>query len=221
MTTHILRLFEDRLAPRAVVGPLAAGHRMLHVIEGTLEAGPFACWPGPVRHVAGAPVLTSGPGGVHLLRFELLAADAGAGELDAEGADSRPLLSAEFDLDPSANWLMRCDQVDFPLGGIAYKHVYAGPGIRWLMRGGLRVEAGDHDQTVPPGQAWFEDGPTPVVARASETEETAFLRVSILPADYLGRSSITYVDAADRDKPKMQRYTMHQEIEITLGGGAA
>jgi hypothetical protein len=46
-----------------------------------------------------------------------------------------------------------------------------------------------------------------VYAAASETDETAFVRCMVLPAELLGRSSIAYVRAEDRDKPKRQRYT--------------
>ena len=34
----------------------------------------------------------------------------------------------EVDLDPAAEWLMRCDRVDFEPGGIAYRHTHPGPG---------------------------------------------------------------------------------------------
>ena len=211
MPAYVLSLFEDRLAAGEALGPLSLANRMLHVLEDEATAGTTAITCGKTLHVAGEVELRAGPDGACLLRVEL-----GAG-----GDDGGEVLSAELDLDAERRWILRLDQVDFPLGGIAYEHIHAGPGIRWLVRGQLRVEAGGHETVVRPGEAWFEDGPKPVIARASEAAETGFLRASVLPADYLGRSSLTYVDPADWDKPKLQRYTMHHEVEISLCGERA
>ncbi len=206
MPAYVLSLFEDCLAAGEALGPLPPANRMLHVLEGEATAGTTAIARGETLHMAGEVALRAGPDGARLLRVEL-----GAG---GDGGGGGEVLSAELDLDAAQLWILRLDQVDFPLAGIAYEHIHAGPGIRWLVRGGLRVEAGGHETVVRPGEAWFEDGPTPVIARASEMAETGFLRASVLPSDYLGRSSLTYVDPADQDKPKLQRYTMHLEVEI-------
>ena len=47
------------------------------------------------------------------------------------------LLSAEVALDPATEWLLRCDRVDFPPGGVAYRHTHPGPGIRYLLFGSI------------------------------------------------------------------------------------
>ena len=38
------------------------------------------------------------------------------------------------------DWVVRCDRVDFPPGGVAYRHVHPGPGIRRLLRGELTID---------------------------------------------------------------------------------
>jgi hypothetical protein len=53
------------------------------------------------------------------------------------------------------------------------------------------------------------------VARAAQ-EATSFVRVSILPADIRGRSSILYVDPADANRGKPRRYTVWVDEPITL-----
>lgn len=126
-------------------------------------------------------------------------------ELVPQGSDGA-LLRAELALDPSAGHIVRCDRVDFPPGGVAYLHTHAGPGIRVLLHGRLRVEVAGAAHEHGPGQAWFEAGPDPVFAAASATEPTAFVRCMVLPRDLLGRSSIRYVRPEDADKPKPQRY---------------
>ena len=108
------------------------------------------------------------------------------------------------DLGPG-DWIVRCDRVDFPPGGIAYRHVHPGPGIRRLLHGELTIDRADGAHTYCAGEAWFEDADDPVLATASATEETAFVRVLLLPAEWAGRRTIRYFDPADEEKPKLQR----------------
>jgi quercetin dioxygenase-like cupin family protein len=135
-------------------------------------------------------------GPAHVLAFELVGApSAGA------------LLSAPVELDGEAR-LIRCDRVDFPPGGVAYLHTHQGPGLRVLLHGTIRVDTAGSSHDYGPLQAWFEPGPEPVFAAASETEPTAFVRCMVLPARLRGQSSIRYVRDEDADKPKPQSYTV-------------
>ena len=102
-------------------------------------------------------------------------------------------------------WIVRCDRVDFPPGTVAYRHDHAGPGIRRLLCGELTIESDEGTHTYGAGQAWFEDAGSPVVATASATEATAFVRVLLLPPEWAGRRTIRYLDPADEEKPRRQR----------------
>jgi quercetin dioxygenase-like cupin family protein len=133
-------------------------------------------------------------------------------EYGGEGA----LLSTQVELDPTTVWLMRCDRVDFPPGGVAHRHTHPGPGIRCLLHGSIRIETGGEANEYGPFQAWFESGPEPVLATASPAEETAFVRVLLLPREWEGKRTIAYVDPADEDKPKLQRATVFLERQIAL-----
>jgi quercetin dioxygenase-like cupin family protein len=130
--------------------------------------------------------------------------------LDDEPSDA--LLAAEVEVAPG--WLMRHDRIDFPPGGIAYRHTHPGPGIRYLLHGRLRIEAGGEAHEYGPGGAWFESGPEPVLATASEHEETAFVRVLLLPPEWAGRRTIRYVDPVDEERPKLQRPTVFGEYAV-------
>ena len=66
------------------------------------------------------------------------------------------------------------------------------------------------------GGAWFESGPEPVFAAASASEETAFVRVLILPREWAGKRTIRYVNEEDEDKPKTQRATVFLDEPIEL-----
>jgi hypothetical protein len=113
-------------------------------------------------------------------------------------------------------WLVRCDRVHFPPGGVAYRHVHPGPGIRRLLFGELTIESDEGKRTYGPGEPWFEDAGYPVVATASESEATAFVRVLLLPREWAGKRTIRYLDPADEERPKLQRATVFLEEPIEL-----
>jgi quercetin dioxygenase-like cupin family protein len=131
------------------------------------------------------------------------------GDTEPPGA----LLSAEVELD-AGEWIMRCDRVDFEPGGIAYRHVHPGPGIRYLLFGQITIDSLGAEQTLGPGEAWFERGPDPVLATTAAGEPSAFVRVMLLPAQWAGKRTIAYVDPADADKPKTQRATIFLEQPV-------
>ncbi len=132
--------------------------------------------------------------------------------LDEPPADA--VLSAPVDVRPG--WLMRHDRVDFPPGGIAYRHTHPGPGIRYLLHGSLRIDSAGATHEYGPGEAWFESGPEPVLATASETGDTAFVRVLLLPPEWEGKRTVRYVDPDDEERPKTQRATVFLEQPVNL-----
>jgi hypothetical protein len=133
-------------------------------------------------------------------------------ELGGDAAGSK--LSADVELYPSVEWLVRCDRVDFPPGGVAYLHTHPGPGIRCLLFGSIRIDTAGHSATYGQFEAWFERGPDPVFAAASETEETAFVRVMLLPREWEGKRTIRYVNADDAERPRTQRATVLLEAPL-------
>jgi len=121
----------------------------------------------------------------------------------------------ELTSDPGpGDWILRCDRVDFPPGGTAYRHVHPGPGIRRLLFGELTIESPEGTHTYRAGETWLEPAEHPVLATASSTEDTAFVRVLLLPAVWAGRRTIRYLDPADEEKPKLQRVTILLEHPV-------
>ena len=147
------------------------------------------------------PYSLSGP--AHALSFELVPAPS-----------SGALLSAPVELPRGEETLIRCDRVDFPRGGVAYLHTHQGPGMRVLLHGSIRIDTGGRSNAYGPFEAWFEPGPEPVFAAASETEPTAFVRCMVLPGRLRGKSSIRYVRDEDAAKPKPQSYTVFVDEPI-------
>ena len=115
---------------------------------------------------------------------------------------------------PEGEWLLRADRVDFPPGGAAYLHTHPGPGLRVLLKGRIRVDTQGTSHEYGPFEWWYETGPDPVFAAASETEETAFVRVMVLPREWEGKRTIRYVDPGDDEKPKLQRARIYLEVPI-------
>ncbi|HUZ74053.1 MAG TPA: hypothetical protein VMU87_13805 [Stellaceae bacterium] len=218
MASFALRLFTDRLAPGAALTLDGNACRILYVAEGrlTVAAGgtvaalaPDTAWHGT------AASLRAGADGARVLRYEL-----GAGDR-APASDSGLALAAPIGLERERAWLIRCDRVEFPPGGVAYTHTHQGPGIRCLQQGGIRVETAGTVRHYAPGEAWFESGPDPVFAAGSESATTAFVRVMVLPRDYLGRSSIRYVRPEDEGKPRRQSYRIYIDTPVSLPGSPA
>ena len=212
-TAHVLRISRDALEPGGRVA-LAGAPRVLYLVSGAARLDPGdALAPERAWHGDGARVAVAGDPGATVLRWELLR----AGDDGRDDARSVRLLEHPIELDPGRAWLMRCDRVDFEPGGVAWPHRHQGGGIRCLLTGTLEVTIGDGPaRVVRPGGAWFESGREPVLARASATEPTSFVRVSILPREIRGQSSILYVDPRDAARGRPRRYTVWVDEPIDL-----
>jgi len=213
-----LRLTEDRLGPgaRLVLSPMP---RVFYARNGgvwlTAAATTTHLEAGMAWHGVGDAVLVADAPAV-LLRFELIGGARLDGR-DAESSESRRLLEHAIELDPARGWLMRCDRVDFAPGGVALPHGHKGGGIRCLLAGTLEVTVGDRaPRLMLPGDAWFESGREPVLAKASPEMATAFVRVSILPPEIRGQSSIVYVEPADAGKGRPRQYTVYVDEPLVL-----
>jgi hypothetical protein len=220
--TLVLCLNEDRLPASGEPVYLPALERAVYLIEGDVTVeftrGSTNQREGSAWLGGGEIALVPGPSGVRLLRWELAAA-TGAREgaaLSAPSVGSEIKLSAQIELPAGFDWLMRCDRVSFPKGGIAYSHVHQGPGIRYCLEGRIEVETEGRTHSYGPGESWFEPGPTPVRSPTSTEMETTFVRCFILPRGCKGRSSIRYVHPKDAAKPKLQRYKVLGERFIKV-----
>jgi hypothetical protein len=211
-----LRLWEDRLGAGATAAaPVGLANRILYGVEGDATVSGQALRPNTACHSVGPLTIAAGESGARLWRWELMPGQR-ASALVAGTPVSRLVFVQPIDLDPGRRYLIRCDRVDFPLGGVAYSHTHEGPGLRCLLRGRLTVETQGRTMPIRPGEAWFEYGPEPVYAAAAAAELTSFVRVLILPAGLVGKTSIRYVDPADQDKPKTQTYTVFVDQPIDL-----
>lgn len=224
MTTLTLRLYEDTLPAGCPPVFLAAMPRAIYVREGEVtveeDTGSRLLVAAQASVEEGATTLVNGKARTRLWRWEL----SGAGDRAYPSLPSAPStrselkLEADVDLDPRYEWLMRCDRVGFPPGGVALTHVHQGPGIRICMEGEIAIETQGERHSYPAGHAWFELGHAPVLAPTTEDGPTVFVRCFLLPRALKGRSSIRYVLADDAASAKVQQYCVFAERYIHLPG---
>ena len=164
----------------------------------------------------GAIMLKVGSAGATLWRWELITREADFGRpAPGSGIISHEKLAAMLSTVPAGALLLRGDSVAFPPGGCAYLHRHQGPGIRCLIEGGIRIDTHGHSTAYGPGGAWYETGPDGVFAQAAD-RPTRFIRVMILSRAYLGKSSVEYLNEADKAKPKLQSYKIFVDMPIEL-----
>lgn len=219
MTTasYELRLVEDSLHAGAVLElPADGGNRVLYVAHGSISTGGQTFEDDSAWHGRGAARVEAGSTGAALWRFELTKAGAPLVRAGSAAGYTREKLTAPLTWPIADSLLVRADSVAFPPGGCAYLHTHQGPGIRCLIEGGVRIDTNGHSTSYAPGTAWFEAGPIPVFAQAASDRPSRFIRVMILPARLKGMSSIAYVNAEDKDKPKSQSYKIFIDAPIDV-----
>jgi hypothetical protein len=214
----LLRLYEDVFANAAAVS-LPALPRMAFVAHGAIAAGDRVLRGGEAWSGEDAVAFKAGGEGATVWRWELAAAGSGGGAVSGTGVASREKLSAGLDTLPQGPLLLRGDSVAFPPGGCAYLHRHQGPGIRCLIEGGIRIDTDGRSTSYGPGGAWYESGPEPVFAQAAADRATRFIRVMVLPAACLGRSSLEYLNAEDKGKPKTHQYKIFADMPLRLATG--
>lgn len=199
---HTMRLTEVVLA--AGEGAALSAPSALYVAAGALTANGTRLG-ADEGGVFEAPTLEAGESGATVWCYSVQATgqDAPRGTLRLDA----PLQDAAVE----GERLLRLDSVAFPPGGTALLHTHQGPGIRCLLTGTIRIDTHGSSTAYGPGSPWFEAGPEPVFAQADAAIPTRFIRAMVLPVSLAGQSSIRYVNAEDRDRPKSQSYRGYGE----------
>jgi hypothetical protein len=209
----VLSLHEDVLSNGAALA-LSPRARMIFVVHGAVAVGQRELSDGEAWHGEGALELTAGAGGTTCWRWELASQGDGRGAARGTGITSREKLAAPLATLPAGELIWRGDSVGFPPGGCAYLHRHQGPGIRCLIEGGMRIDSDGRSTSYGPGGAWYESGPDAVFAQAATDRPSRFIRVMILPRALIGKSSIQYLNEADKEKPRVQQYKILADAPI-------
>ncbi len=213
-----LRLYEDVLANDAEAS-WPALPRMIFVVHGAVTIADRALSDEDTFGSESAVTARAGSPGATLWRWELAPDDANGAANAGRGVRCQLKLAARLETVPKGALLLRGDSVAFPPGGCAYLHRHQGPGIRCVIEGGIRIDTHGRSTSYGPGGAWYETGPDGVFAQGAN-RPTRFIRVMILPRAYLGKSSIEYLNEADRAKPKSQSYKIYIDMPLTMEAAA-
>ena len=217
MSPH-LSLFEDIYSNGASVS-LPPAPRMMFVVYGEIWISGRSLGESDAWHGVGPALVRAGDAGASVWRWDLT--EGPPFSLTSDGVGSSAKLSASLATLPKGDLLMRGDSVAFPPGGRALTHVHQGPGIRCLIEGGIRIDTQGRSTAYGPGGAWFEGGPEAVFAQAALDRPTRFIRVMILPAALIGKTSIQYVNEADRHRPHSQSYKRFVDAPIAFTSSPA
>ena len=215
----ILRLYEDTFSSGMAAVTLPALPRMIFVVHGVVTIDGKRLGDGEAWHGEGAPTVEPGQDGATLWRYELTAGGSSGQSIGAPGLRSTLKLSALLETIPQGELLLRGDSVAFPPGGCAFLHRHAGPGIRCLLEGGIRIDTHGRSTSYGPGGAWYETGTDPVFAQAAADRPSRFVRVMVLPRALIGKSSFQFVNEEDKPKPRVQQYQVFVDAPITRPGG--
>ena len=209
----VLRLFEDTLANDGAEYSLPARPYMIYVVQGSIAIADRIAQRDQGLSGEAAAHIKGGPEGATLWRWEFAADGSAAAPPTGSAVVSREKFAARLDALPEGPLLLRGDSVAFPPGGCAYLHRHQGPGIRCLLEGGIRIDTHGRSTSYGPGSPWFEAGPEPVFAQATD-RPTRFIRTMILPMAYLARSSVEYLREEDKAKPKSQSYKIYADMPL-------
>lgn len=147
----------------------------------------------------------------HIIRFEITP------DSNTAPTDGNLILSDTFTINDEDS-ILRLDRVTFPANAVAYRHTHPGAGIRYLLSGQLQVAADDHSQLMQSDQAWFEDAYSPVKATAGPEGITEFIRVMVLPNEFLGKPTIKRLNAEDHEKPTLQTNKRYFDLALKFNG---
>ena len=215
-----MRLYEDVLSSAENVEfRLPPLPRFIFIVHGSAKIAGATLNEGEAWQGEAVITVKPGSGGVTCWRWELARGDQGSTTANAPGMTTHEKLTAYLETMPKGELLMRGDSVAFPPGGCAYQHRHQGPGIRCLIEGGIRIDTHGRSTSLGPGGAWYESGPDAVFAQASSDKPSRFIRVMILPRELVGKSSIQYVNEADKDKPRVQQYKIYVDAPIEFARG--
>lgn len=174
-------------------------HRQLIVVHGLIHVNLQTINVEHGVYCSGGGEIAAGPEGAWVWRCDIVADGAAESPLSGEGVFSQVRMKKAIksvDPHPGEKWLFRSDTITMFPGAVLGRHVHDGPGIRCLKFGEFRIESKETTAIYRPSDPWYESGPDdPVIARASATQPTGFVRLMLLPPQWIGRNSVKFIDS--------------------------
>jgi hypothetical protein len=193
-----LNLYHDQIgAEGSTAAPLAPAHRLLFVRHGSVVINGQILNAGEASYCDGPLELKSAGAWSQVWRWELTLPNAAPHLHAGQGVLSSLRMSrviAGLAMLEGTHWLFRLDQITSAAGRIADRHQHPGPGIRCLLEGTFNVQQdAESARDLAPGDAWWETGSDTVVAWSSRQMAAKFLRGMVLPVQWQGKVTGTWL----------------------------
>ena len=193
-----LNFFHDQIVAGGSSAPaLPAAHRLLYVRYGRVVINGQTLNIDEATYCEGPVTLQSAADWSQVWRWELAVPNSTPLLLDGSGVLSSLRMSrviTHLAMLDGSRWLFRLDQIIGAAGRIADRHQHPGPGIRCLLEGTFNVaQDAESARNLFPGDAWWETGPDTVVAWGSHQMAAKFMRGMILPAEWEGKPTATWL----------------------------
>jgi hypothetical protein len=194
----VLNFYHDQIgAEVAAAAPLAPAHRLLYVRHGRAVINGQTMAAGEAIHCDGPLAMKSAGEWSQVWRWELASPNAAPLLHVGDGVLSSLRMSrviTSLAMPEGSRWLFRLDQIISAAGRIADRHQHPGPGIRCLVEGTFNVQQDiESARDLLPGDAWWETGSDTVVAWSSPQMAARFLRGTVLPVDWQGKVTGTWL----------------------------
>jgi len=213
-----LNLYHDQVgAGGAAASPLPAAHRLIYVRHGRVEINGQAINADAAIYCDGPVSMKSAGEWAQVWRWELMPPNVAPILLEGEGVLSSPRMSrviAGLAMAEGTRWLFRLDQIVSAAGRIADRHQHPGPGIRCLLEGTFNVQQdAESHRDLSPGDAWWETGSDTVVAWSSKQMAARFLRGMVLPVEWEGKVTGTWLSG---NTPRPGNWKLYLDRIITV-----
>ncbi len=213
-----LNFYHDQVITGGASSPLPTAHRMIYVRHGSVAVNGQAMKADEAIYCDGAVTLQAAADWSQVWRWELALPNAAPTQLEGNGVLSGLRMShviTHLALIDGSRWLFRLDQITSAAGRIADRHQHPGPGIRCLVEGTFNAEQAGHSaRGLYPGDAWWETGPDTVVAWGSMQMHARFLRGMILPVEWEGKVTGTWLSPAATRRPSNWRLLVDKVIAV-------
>jgi len=212
-----LNFYHDQIGAAGSSAPdLAAGHRLLYVRHGRVAINGVAMSADAAIYCDGPVALQSAGEWSQIWRWELASPDAAPALHQGKGVLSSLRMSrliTSLGMTEGTRWLFRLDQIIHGGERVADRHQHPGPGIRCLLEGTFNVQQdAESHRNLLPGDAWWETGSDTVVAWGSRQIPARFLRGMVLPVEWQGKVTGTWLSGT----PPPGHWMLYVEREIAV-----
>jgi hypothetical protein len=218
---YALNLYHDQVAADgAASAPLPPAPRMIYARHGSVMINGETLAPDEARFSDGPVTLTSAGDWAQVWRWDLVPPNVAPMLYDGTGILSSLRMArviSTLAMLPGTGWVFRLDQITSAAGRIADRHQHPGPGIRCLKEGAFNVQQdAESGRDFAPGDAWWETGSDTVIAWSSRTMAAKFMRGMVLPAEWEGKVTGTWLSGAAAGTPPRGTWKLYVDRAITV-----